>query len=109
MWFRNYYLPNEGNWGDVDASPLLNISGWDRQPKTLVVVGELDVLRDEGVAYAEKVRRAGVECRLEVMKGMPHPFCKFWEFTGKELVRVYGIFANEVKCSGHGWVVETGG
>ncbi|KAB8293775.1 hypothetical protein EYC80_009260 [Monilinia laxa] len=74
LWFRRHYLPNEENWEDVDASPLLNVGGWEKQPRTLVVVGELDVLRDEGVVYVEKVERAGVECRLEVMKGMPHPF-----------------------------------
>ena len=78
LWFRNHYLPDEEKWGEVDASPLLNTNtrGWERQPRTLVVVGELDVLRDEGVAYAERVRGAGVECRLEVMGGMPHPFCE---------------------------------
>lgn len=41
------------------------------------MVGELDVLRDEGVAYAERVRGAGVQARLEIMRGMPHPFCEF--------------------------------
>lgn len=74
LWFRNYYLPDEETWGEVDASPLLNMGGWENQPRTLVVVGELDVLRDEGVAYAERVREAGVKCRLEIMRGMPHPF-----------------------------------
>ncbi|APA08470.1 hypothetical protein SS1G_02163 [Sclerotinia sclerotiorum 1980 UF-70] len=74
MWFRNYYLPDQVKWGDVDASPLLNDGGWEEQPRTLVVVGELDVLRDEGIAYAGMVGSAGVKCRLEVMRGMPHPF-----------------------------------
>ncbi|KAI9640604.1 hypothetical protein NHQ30_010903 [Ciborinia camelliae] len=89
MWFRYHYLPNEENWEDVDASPLLNTISWGKQPRTLVVVGELDVLRDEGVAYAEKVSRAGVQCRLEVMAGMPHPFCKLGEWTETELLTVY--------------------
>jgi triacylglycerol lipase len=39
----------------------------------LVVVGELDVLRSEGEAYAEKLRGGGVEVDLKVMRGMPHP------------------------------------
>ena len=38
------------------------------------MVGELDVLRSEGVAYAEKLTKAGLSVDLKVMKGMPHPF-----------------------------------
>lgn len=53
---------------------MLYESGWEKQPEALVVVGELDVLRSEGEAYAEKLERAGVKADLKVMKGMPHPF-----------------------------------
>ena len=73
-WYRRHYLPDERTWGEVEASPLLYSDGWKRQPKALIVVGELDVLRSEGEAYAEKLRAAGVEVQLKVMKGMPHPF-----------------------------------
>lgn len=72
--YRKHYLPNEKTWADPEASPLLYPSGWEKQPKALVVVGELDVLRSEGEAYAEKLSAAGVEADLKVMKGMPHPF-----------------------------------
>jgi len=74
LWFRRHYLPVEGTWGEEEASPLLYVDGWERMPRALVVVGELDVLRSEGEAYAEKLRDAGVEVDLKVMKGMPHPF-----------------------------------
>ncbi|KAL5328654.1 hypothetical protein ACEPPN_002156 [Leptodophora sp. 'Broadleaf-Isolate-01'] len=74
LWYRKHYLPNEKTWADPEASPLLYPSGWEKQPKALVVVGELDVLRSEGEAYAEKLSAAGVEADLKVMKGMPHPF-----------------------------------
>lgn len=39
-----------------------------------MVVGELDVLRDEGVKYAERLESNGVRADLKIMKGMPHPF-----------------------------------
>lgn len=39
-----------------------------------MIVGELDVLREEGVQYANKLEKAGVEVLLKVMEGMPHPF-----------------------------------
>jgi triacylglycerol lipase len=74
MWYRRHYLPDEKTWTEPEASPLLYEDGWGEQPKALVVVGELDVLRSEGQEYAEKLKRNGVEADLKVMKGMPHPF-----------------------------------
>jgi acetyl esterase/lipase len=74
LWYRKHYLPDECTWGEPEASPLLYTDGWSDQPKALVVVGELDVLRTEGEMYAEKLEHAGVEVDLKVMKGMPHPF-----------------------------------
>jgi triacylglycerol lipase len=76
LWFRHHYLPNETNRAEPEASPLFypEGEGWGKLPKALVVVGELDVLRSEGEAYAEKLRKHGVEADLKVMKRMPHPF-----------------------------------
>jgi acetyl esterase/lipase len=74
MWYRRHYLPDEKSWKEPEASPLLYEDGWAEQPKALVVVGELDVLRSEGEQYADKLRKGGVEVDLKIMKGMPHPF-----------------------------------
>ncbi|KAE9380659.1 hypothetical protein N431DRAFT_477552 [Stipitochalara longipes BDJ] len=74
LWYRRHYLPDRKSWEEPEASPLLYENGWESQPRALVVVGELDVLRSEGEAYAEKLRKGGVEVDLRVMKGMPHPF-----------------------------------
>ncbi len=74
MWYRCHYLPDEKTWAEPEASPLLYQDGWESQPPALIVVGELDVLRSEGEAYANKLRSAGVEADLKIMKGMPHPF-----------------------------------
>ncbi|KAH8684268.1 alpha/beta hydrolase fold-domain-containing protein [Tricladium varicosporioides] len=80
MWYRHHYLPDKSQWAEPEASPLLygdnnGVEGrWSKLPPALVVVGELDVLRDEGVKYAEKLEENGVKADLKVMKGMPHPF-----------------------------------
>lgn len=74
LWYRNHYLPNEGDRANPEASPLFYEDDWPRLPPALIMVGEFDVLRSEGEQYAEKLRRAGVEVNLQVMKGMPHPF-----------------------------------
>jgi acetyl esterase/lipase len=74
LWYRKHYLPDEKTWSWPEASPLFYEAGWESQPKALVLVGELDVLRQEGEDYAAKLEKAGVKVDLKVMKGMPHPF-----------------------------------
>ncbi|KAL4958969.1 alpha/beta hydrolase [Aspergillus stella-maris] len=74
LWYRNHYLPNQEDWSHPEASPLFYSGDWSVLPRALIMVGELDVLRTEGEQYAEKLKKAGVEVDLQVMKGMPHPF-----------------------------------
>ncbi|KAI0107295.1 Alpha/Beta hydrolase protein [Hypoxylon sp. NC0597] len=74
MWYRNHYLPNKSDWSHPEASPLLWEGDWSKLPYAVIVVGELDVLRDEGCQFGEKLRRAGVNADIHVMKGQPHPF-----------------------------------
>lgn len=40
----------------------------------VVQVAGLDPLRDEGFAYAEKLKSAGVKVQLESYAGLPHGF-----------------------------------
>lgn len=74
LWYRHHYLPNQADWNNPEASPLFYEDDWTKLPPALIMVGEYDVLRTEGEQYAEKLKKAGVEVDLQVMKGMPHPF-----------------------------------
>lgn len=47
-------------------------------PPALVIVAELDVLRAEGVAYYEKLKEAGVDCKLIDVSGQDHGFLTVW-------------------------------
>lgn len=47
---------------------------WKGNPRAVVVVGELDVLREEGETYAAQLQMAGVPVELHVVKGQGHPF-----------------------------------
>ena len=74
LWYRRHYLPDMKTWGEPEASPLFYEGGWEELPRALVVVGGLDVLRDEGLAYAERLKSAGVRVEVVRFEGMPHPF-----------------------------------
>jgi acetyl esterase len=60
---------------DPDVSPLRgDLAGL---PPTLVALAGVDVLRSDGEAYAEALRRAGVEVRLSVYEDMTHGFLRW--------------------------------
>lgn len=74
--FWRHYLPDAADPGPY-AAPLLapNLTGL---PPALIVTAEHDVLRDEGIAYARRLREAGVPVRSVDVPGMLHGF--FWQF-----------------------------
>lgn len=74
LWFRGYYLPNEKDHGAWESSPIYAPDeAFKRSPKAWIGVCELDILRDEGIAYGDKLKAAGVDVEVKVYKGAPHP------------------------------------
>jgi acetyl esterase len=73
-WYWDHYL-GDADGLQADASPLRAASVAGVAP-ALVVVCELDVLRDEGVTYAERLRAAGVPVELSEYEGMIHGFAR---------------------------------
>ncbi|MEV6688776.1 alpha/beta hydrolase [Streptomyces sp. NPDC051130] len=45
-----------------------------RLPRTLMVLADCDVLRDEGLAYARRLAAAGVDCAVHLYPGVFHGF-----------------------------------
>lgn len=70
IWYEDHYL-GDGDRTDVRASPLL-ADDLDGLPPAYVVVAGFDPLRDEGIAYAEKMRAAGVPVTLRVHTDAVH-------------------------------------
>ncbi|UPW01626.1 alpha/beta hydrolase [Halorussus gelatinilyticus] len=72
-WFWDRYLRSDVDGANPYASPLRapDLSGLP--PATVVTCG-FDPLRDEGVAYAERLAAAGVEVRHDHHPDQPHGF-----------------------------------
>ncbi len=75
IWFWNQYTTNPGERKEITASPLrASIEQLRGLPQALVITAEADVLRDEGEAYASKLREAGVRVTAARFQGTIHDF-----------------------------------
>jgi len=75
QWFWDQYTTDPAERAQITASPLRatteQLAGL---PPALVITGEADVLRDEGEAYAAKLREAGVPVLAVRFGGIVHDF-----------------------------------
>lgn len=72
-WFWHHYLESESDGENPLASPL-RAPDLSRLPNTTLLTAEYDPLRDEGRAYAERLRVAGVETSHTEYPGVFHGF-----------------------------------
>lgn len=74
-WFWDQYTTDDSERSEITASPLRATSEELADlPPALILTGEADVLRDEGEAYARKLRDAGVAVTQVRFQGMIHDF-----------------------------------
>ncbi len=72
--YWSVYAPDDAMRLHPLASPLrADLRGL---PPVMVQLAELDVLRDEGIALAEKLRAAGVETAFELVTGVIHGYLR---------------------------------
>lgn len=75
-WFFAQYLPREQDRANPRAAPL-RASGLGGLPPAVIAVAGHDPLRDEGAAYAERLRAAEVPVTLLEFPSLPHGFLRF--------------------------------
>lgn len=75
QWFWDQYTTNPAERAEITASPLrATLDQLAGLPQALVITAEADVLRDEGEAYADKLREAGVPVTAVRYAGAIHDF-----------------------------------
>ncbi len=101
-WLMDHYL----NGADVDdtdprVSPLLadDLSGL---PPALVLTGGFDPLRDEGKAYAEALRAAGVTVDHRHFGSLIHAFANFFPLGGDSAIATEEMISALRAISTHG-------
>ncbi len=74
-WMWDAYAPNKEDRKKITVAPLrATVGELEGLPPALIVVGENDILRDEGEAYARKLMEAGVEVTAARVLATLHDF-----------------------------------
>jgi acetyl esterase len=73
LWFHDHYRASPQDRNDFRYAPLV-CRDLSRLPPSLIIIGEFDPLRDDGIAYARRLEAAANEVTLSDYPGMIHPF-----------------------------------
>lgn len=71
VWFWDMYIGKDGNADDPKAAPM-QAADVSALPPATVLTMEFDPLRDEGAAYADRLREAGVAVKYICYQGQIH-------------------------------------
>ena len=90
LWYAQQYIPSQADRDDLRASPLRSkdLAG---QPPAMIVTAGFDPLRDEGHAYAERLREAGVEVAYHEYQGQIHAFVSLTKAIPQGLAATWEI------------------
>ena len=96
-WFWEHYLGPEGDRRHAYASPL-RASFVANVPPALVITAEYDPLRDEGLAYADRLEEAGVIVQRKHYEGQIHGFFGYSTMSGDadDAMETAATFLNRV-------------
>ncbi|MDR2054445.1 MAG: alpha/beta hydrolase [Desulfovibrio sp.] len=89
-WFSGTYLAN--NEDRKAVSPLY----WEvskLMPPAIFIIGQFDPLREEGLAYAEKLKKAEVPAEVAFFDDMMHPFLCLEDLVPEACAKAYAAMA----------------
>jgi acetyl esterase len=91
VWFWSHYVSDEAARSVPDASPL-RAKDHSNLPPAIVITAEYDPLRDEGIAYAQRLEAAAVPVTYRHHDDMFHDFFSFVNLieAGNEAVERVG-------------------
>lgn len=94
--FGQMYLARPEDAAHPHASPL-NAESLAGLPPALVLTAEFDPLRDEGAAYAEALKAAGVSAEYRPGPGMIHGYANMTAFSpvAAQLIDEAGVWLGE--------------
>jgi acetyl esterase len=75
QWMYDNYLRNEADRTDWRFAPL-EAADLSRLAPAFVALAEYDPLVDEGIAYGERLKAAGVSTHTRIYEGMTHDFAR---------------------------------
>jgi len=93
-WFFDHYIDRHHR-NDWRFAPL-NAPELDDVAPACVLLAECDPLVDEGLAYADRLRAAGVPVELELYRGLTHDFIKLGRVL-KEAGHAQGVAASALR------------
>lgn len=95
-WFWHQYLPRASDGHNPHASPLL-LASLEDMPPAYIITAEFDLLRDEGEAFSDRLKHAGVDTTLIRYADMNHGF-----------MSLVGVLdrADEALDAACGWLAE---
>ncbi|MFI9272231.1 alpha/beta hydrolase [Kitasatospora sp. NPDC052896] len=96
QWFWDQYTTDPAQRAEITASPLrATTEQLTGLPPALVITGEADVLRDEGEAYANKLRQAAVPVTAVRYQGIIHDFVMLNALRGTHAAQAAITLATE--------------
>jgi len=95
-WFFDHYIDRRQR-EDWRFAPLL-APDVDGVAPACVILAECDPLVDEGIAYADRLRAAGVAVEFELYRGLTHDFIKIGRAL-REAVHAQGVAAQALKSA----------
>ncbi|WAX58359.1 alpha/beta hydrolase [Jatrophihabitans cynanchi] len=98
-WFWELYAPDRSVWTSPAVSPL-RVRDLRGLPAALVITAEHDVLRDEGEAYADRLRLAGVPVLARRFDGQMHGFLSRYAIQPSARVAFTAILDEMRSCVG---------